>query len=417
MERINKNIAILHAHNTFNNGSFAMLINLIYYMDKNLPGDYVIDAWVELDGTDNEQRLLAVLNHMISDKIQIRFLPLKITSPDNGSLTTRMAGLYAKWFIHPGFMKKLGISAVILLGGDDISEYYKKWMIISDLIRIRRYSSKFLTLLAGQTIGPFRGIREKMAACCLAGTYVFSRDTISNDYLLKKLKLRQERLFKSSDLAFADLPDHHVNDPVNHYELVPGNYICFVPGGFFTLYTGKRTAYIRCWTELILEFVSSGLSGGKKLVFLPHVTRPEDDRKIFGELENLLPHSNDLLFIYDELFPSELRQLLGNSHYIISSRMHASISAFQMGIPALSLGFSVKYHGVIGQSLQCPELIVDASRELFDNPGLFAVTVLDKVHYITGNYVSLKERINKMIPALKKEAIDQVNRITKLIIS
>jgi polysaccharide pyruvyl transferase WcaK-like protein len=97
--------------------------------------------------------------------------------------------------------------------------------------------------------------------------------------------------------------------------------------------------------------------------------------------------------------------------------MHASISAFQMGIPALSLGFSVKYHGVIGQSLQCPELLVDASRELFDNPGLFAETVLDKVHYITGNYVSLKERINKMIPALKKEAIDQVNRITKLIIS
>lgn len=411
-----RNIAVLHAHNTFNNGSFAMLINLLHYMDRSLPDSTDIIAWIELDGAENEQRLHTALNNQISGKVQIRYLPFKITSPDNGRLIKKMIRLFNKLFMHPAYMKKMEISAVIILGGDDISEYYKKWMIISDLIRIRIYSSKFITLLAGQTIGPFKGLRKKLAAWCLARTYIYSRDNITFEYLLNKLKLRNEKLVESVDLAFADLPGQYDKVTLDHHELVHNEYICLIPGGFFTLYTMDKEAYIHCWWKLVADYISTRKPGRKKIVFLPHVTRPEDDRKIISELKSHLSGS-DILFIEEELFPRELRQLIGKSYLTISSRMHASISAFQMGTPSLSIGFSVKYHGVIGQALHCPELIIDSSKELFEDPDVFAETVLDKIGYIQSNHTMLKERIKGLIPDLKRRAVDQVKSITEMIIS
>ncbi len=415
-EGIIRNIAVLHAHNTYNNGSFAMLINLLHYMDRNLPDSTSIVAWIELDGADNEQRLQAALKNQISGKVRIRNLPLKITSPDNSRLIKKMNRLFNKLFVHPAYMKKMEIAAVIILGGDDISEYYKKWMVISDLIRIRIYSLKFVTLLAGQTIGPFKGLRARLAAWCLARTYIYSRDNITFEYLLNKLRFGNEKLVESVDLAFADLPGQHDKFTFNHQELFHNEYVCFIPGGFFALYTGDKEAYIHCWRKLVEDYISTGKPGRKKIVFIPHVTRPEDDRDIISELKNHFSGS-DILFIEEELFPAELRQLIGRSYLTVSSRMHASISAFQMGVPALSIGFSVKYQGVIGQVLHCPELIIDSSKELFEDPHIFAETVLDKIGYIQSNHALLMEKINGLIPDLKRRAVDQVKSITEMIIS
>lgn len=394
-----------------------MLINLVYYIDRNLPDDAAMVAWIELDGKENEQRLLAALNNHISGKIQIRSLPLKITSPDNGQITAKLARLFAKLFIHPRYMKRLGISAVVILGGDDISEYYKKWMIITDLIRIRIYSKGFKTLLAGQTIGPFKGMRRKLAAWCLAGTTIFCRDTMTVDYLLNKLKFSKERLFESADLAFADIPGQFASAPLRNYGLIQGRYICIVPGGFFKLYTDDQETYVRCWIELVKALLRSGPATGKKIVLLPHVTRPEDDRMIISGIRDHVERSDDLVIISEELLPGELRRILGNCYFAISSRMHASISAFQMGSPALSIGFSVKYHGVTGQALQCQELVIESSKQLFEDPGMFTEKVIDKVNYIQNNHKMLTDKINRMIPDLKMKAVSQVNRITEILLS
>lgn len=412
---------ILHAQNTFNNGSFMMLINLIWYYVKHAPEHARITFWVELDGEENYDRLMnAFPDQLLSGKqVKIKQLPLKITSIDNSSILLKTIRLIAKFYRHPGIFKKLGIDSVILLGGDDISEYYKKWMIISDLYRIYRYSLKFPTILAGQTIGPFKGLREKVAAKCLSGTVIYTRDELSASYLKDRLCLTEKHIHSSADLCFPELPGQETAGTIlKSYGLTPDRYITLVPGGFYKLYTSDRMGYINSWVHLIKKLLETDAYKKKQIVLLPHVTRPEDDRKMISAIHLSLSkngdHTERICMIGEELMPHQLRQILGSAYLTISSRMHAALSTFQMRKPAIALGYSVKYEGVIGHSVQCPQLVVHCSARLLTDPEKFSVEVLNKTKYIEEHYQQLITQLKTRIPQLQAMAEDQIREICLL---
>ena len=409
---------ILHAQNTFNNGSFMMLINLVWYYVKHAPEGTRITFWVELDGAENAERFRRAFptGFLSGEVVEIRQLPLKITSVDHSSFLRKSVRLLGKFYGHPRTFKKLGIDSIILLGGDDISEYYKKWMILSDLYRIRRYSKKFPTILAGQTIGPFKGLRERVAASCLSGTRIYTRDEPTVAYLKSRLRLDGKQVRSSADLCFPDLPLQKQDTGfLTSLGLEPDQYLALVPGGFYTLYTRDRQAYINAWTRLVKGLLDNPAYERKQVVLLPHVTRPEDDREMTGAIYRNFPGSGEnpkrLRRIDEELMPHQLRLILGNGHLTISSRMHAALSTFQMGKPAIALGYSVKYEGVIGTSLELPELILSCSADLINDPEHFAFEVLNKTGYLEANYQLLTDRLKKRVPRLKTMAEDQIREI------
>lgn len=409
---------ILHAQNTYNNGSFMMLINLIWYYVKNAPGQSRITFWVEQDGKENFLRLMEAFPREILQhgKVEIRQLPLKITSIDNSSALRKAIRLYAKFYKHPLIFKKLGIDSVLILGGDDISEYYKKWMILSDLYRIRRYSRRFTTILAGQTIGPFKGLREKAAALCLSRTIIYTRDELSFSYLKDRLRLPEGHIRSSADLCFPVLPaQEKASGILDSYKLKPDEYITLVPGGFYKLYTSNRSGYINSWVQLIIKLLEAEAYKTKRMVLLPHVTRPEDDRKmimaIHRTIKSQVKDPGRICMIGEELMPHQLRYILGSGHLTISSRMHAALSTFQMKKPAIALGYSVKYEGVIGRSVGCPQLVLPCSAKLLENSDHFAKEVLNKTRYIEEHYQELIIHLESRIPQLQALAKDQIREI------
>ncbi len=395
-----------------------MLINLIWYYVKHLPEHTRITFWVELDGSENYDRLISALPRELlsSGQVEIRQLPLKITSIDNASLLRKAIRLFNKFYRHPGYFRKLGIDSLIILGGDDISEYYKKWMILSDLYRIYRYSKKFSTILAGQTIGPFKGLREKAAALCLSKTVIYCRDELTFSYLKDRLKLPEQHLHSSADLCFPELPAREmVVGILTSCDLKPDRYITLVPGGYYALYTSDREAYINSWVHLIKGLLDAASFRKRRIVLLPHVTRPEDDREMIRAIHQTLikngQHSERICMIGEELMPHQLRAILGNGHLTISSRMHAALSTFQMRKPAVALGYSVKYEGVIGRSVQCPQLVVHCSAKLLTDPQRFSLEVLRKTNYIEEHYQQLITHLETRIPQLKAMAEDQIREI------
>ncbi len=415
---------ILHSQNTYNNGSFMMLINLIWFFVKQQHEDTHITFWVELDGNENFDRLLEALPHefLSSNQLKIRQLPLKITSIDNSSSFRKAFRLYSKLYKHPKIFKRLGITSVIILGGDDISEYYKKWMILSDLYRIYRYSRRFPTTLAGQTIGPFRGLREKVAAKCLSRAVIYSRDELTFSYLQKQLKLPEQHIRSSADLCFPELPGQNTAMGIlESYKLQADQYITLVPGGFFSLYTNDRRGYINSWVRMTKGLLDKASFSKMKIVLLPHVTRPEDDREIIRAIYKILIKSGAdperFCMIGEELMPHQLRHILGNGYLTISSRMHAALSSFQMKRPAIALGYSVKYEGVIGHSVQCPQLVVHCSSSLLSDPESFSFEVLQKTSYIEAHYQQLITHLESRIPRLKAMAEDQIKEICSTAIS
>lgn len=416
---MHKQVLILHAQNTYNNGSFMMLINLIWYYVKHIPEQVRITFWVELDGVENYERLMNAFpgKFLSGGRVEIKELPLKITSIDNSFFLLKAMRLFAKYYRHPAHFRKLGIDTVILLGGDDISEYYKKWMIVSDLYRIRCYSRKIPTILAGQTIGPFKGLREKVAARCLSKTHIYTRDEISAFYLKDSLSLPEQQVQLSADLCFPDLPlQAEDTATLKSYELAPEDYITLVPGGFYTLYTRDREEYINSWTHLLKILLDAAAYKRMKIVLLPHVTRPEDDRKMIRAICQSLSfagnYSGRLCTIDEELMPHELRTILGNGRLTISSRMHAALSTFQMKKPAVALGYSVKYEGVIGRSIQLPRLLVHCSEKLLTDQEAFSLEVLSKTSYIEKNYSQLISHLETRIPHLKTMAEDQIRELS-----
>ncbi len=411
-------LAILHAQNTYNNGSFMMLINFISYYVKHASDNTHTTFWIELDGPDNYDRLMNALpeEFLGSEKVTIRQLPLKITSVDRSSLLRKAIRLLAKFYGHTRYFKKLGISSVIILGGDDISEYYKKWMILSDLYRIYRYSKYFNTILGGQTIGPFKGLREKVAARCLSKAVIFCRDDLTATYLKYKLNIPVAQVHESADLSFPELP-MPAKVPLALFGLPSDGYITLVPGGFYFLYTKDKKGYIDSWAQLVIALLKDDTNKGKKLLLLPHVTRPEDDREmihyIYDTLEKSGNISDRILMIQEELYPHQLRQILGNGYFTISSRMHAALSTFQMKKPAVAIGYSIKYDGVIGKSVLCPGLVVHCSGDLLTKPDDFARQVLIKTSYIQEHYQQMITHLETRIPLLSAMAEDQIREISR----
>jgi len=78
-------------------------------------------------------------------------------------------------------MSHLGIDGLVILGGDDLSEYYKGWMIWTDLAILKKISKKINIYLIGQTIGPFNSWRKKYAKYCFKNCQIILRDTLSAD--------------------------------------------------------------------------------------------------------------------------------------------------------------------------------------------------------------------------------------------
>jgi len=93
-----------------------------------------------------------------------------------------------------------------------------------------------------------------------------------------------------------------------------------------------------------------------------HVLKPEgcDDRIIIRELKEVVKNDDRLIFIDDTMLASQARKLLTGGILTITGRMHPAISSFSLNTPAISLSYSVKYQGIIGNDLGLNELVVDA---------------------------------------------------------
>ncbi|MCX7997149.1 MAG: polysaccharide pyruvyl transferase family protein [Patescibacteria group bacterium] len=270
---------ILHAHNTLNNGSFMMLINTIWNIEQQTKKiNKTVSYFVELNTPQDLERLKQELPGIDS----LHALPITQKKELKSN-----KDLYVNFFIENGiqvvqilmflFQKKL--NGMIILGGDDLSEYYASWRIIFRLVWIYLYSLLTKVFIIGQTIGPFYSWRKASATILLKNIDIFVRDSISFKYSKEELYLTQVRQF--SDLAFMPLPEEKKNEKFfRKYGLEKKRYITIVPSGIPQHYTKNEKHYIDNWIELVRLLTNE--YKGIKLVLMAHVYGPPvaDDRRI-----------------------------------------------------------------------------------------------------------------------------------------
>ena len=403
-------IVIQHIPNTLNYGSAMMAENLIFYFRSlmNSSCEFYCDFSTENDLKRME--LATAISPLRIDDISKR-------KPTKANKVLKAVNLYKKIKSETVKYGEEQIDCILILGGDDLSEYYAGNRIAIELYRLMSLSKSINTFLLGQTIGPFRSWRVPLAKRYLRNCHIYSRDPLTVGYLKRNLKLSNVK--ESRDLAWLDLPRQHesglVGTVMSKYKLEPNQYITVVPSGLSSQYASNLSSYVRAWKELIEKLAKDRSMFDKKIVLLGHVVKEGrgDDRNVINEIASSIPRelSSRLLPIYDIMLPVEARMILGNGYFTITGRMHAAVSTFQVGKPAISLSYSVKYKGVIGEGLGMKDLIIEARGDDLWESGKILNLVREKVEYVFSNYDSLVSRIKPAVEENKKLAMGQIEDI------
>ena len=305
---------------------------------------------------------------------------------------------------------------IIVLGGDDLSEYYGKhiWPL---LLSFYSWSFKSKVVLLGQSIGPFNYWLNKLVFKKLANRCkVFARDKYCFDYIKNDLGIKNN-ITLSGDLAFLDLPlqkdTNYQKAILKKYNLETNEYVCIIISGLFgKYYTNSLDDYFECYKQLVLRILSFEGLKNKKICFLAHTFPPHgNEADLLEKFEKYVEGINGLVFIKDKVYQGAARFILGGGKLTITGRMHASVSTFQMGKPSISLSYSVKYQGVIGDNLGQSDLIIQANNpELWENREIVE-NIVGKIEYILDNYDKITNDIEQSIIKQKKLVNNAFDRI------
>ena len=300
---------------------------------------------------------------------------------------------------------------IIILGGDDISEYYTK-NIFLEILKYWYWSLKSPVTLLGQSIGPFNLTRNRIIAKLFLGKInIIARDGWTKEYLKTEFGVGNN-VYQGADLAFKDLPlqsNNEIREEVlSEYKLVPNEYFTVVISGLQgKYYTSNKENFYKAYEEIIKTTLDK-YSNIKKVCLLAHTFPPHGNESIVVKefaSRFTYEYKNKVVVVSDKVNQARARFILGNGKFTITGRMHASVSTFQMGKPAISLSYSAKYQGVIGMNLNRKDLIIESNDPTLWDSGEIINLVNEKVDYVIDNYNELTSSIELKV-AEQKEIVD-----------
>lgn len=107
---------------------------------------------------------------------------------------------------------------------------------------------------------------------------------------------------------------------------------------------------LQSWIEDAATFVKTLLAAvDRPVILVPHVFEPgNDDQDFLTDVFHRVGAPKTRLDIIDGrlLSSMQLKYIIGRLHAFIGARTHATIAALSMGVPTLSIGYSVKAVGI-----------------------------------------------------------------------
>lgn len=408
-------ILMMYVSNTYNYGTMMMAENLITYINKKVGNkiEYYIDA-ATIDHLDRLKQATKYDNIYISTD-------LKVKPPKNKQLGKLTIISRIKQMNNEISDK---YDYIFVLGGDDFSEFYMGKTLISKIRNaINILSLKWLNknnnvILLGQTIGPYTGFRKIVAKKVFPKIKIYTRDSVNLKVMEDEYKIKAKT---SRDLAFLDLCmqeecEENKDEILNKYNLQENEYITIVGTDLLKCYTSDNDCFYKKFVEIIKTVKNNFPS--KKIVWLSHVCTPEPTtsdntalKYINEKYDNFI--NNNMTVIDMPLFPAEARTILGHGYFTLTCRMHAAVSTFQIGKPAICLSYSPKYKGVISDGLNMEELVIEAKGdEIWRND--IVKLVNDKIVYIEKNYEDLTNKIKGNVLECKQFVNNTLDEIVSM---
>jgi len=341
------NIYLLNAPNTYNYGSMMMAENFIYYFDKacNTRNEY----YVETDDLESTRERLRNATGMDN----IHTVPTgSLYHNSHISRKAMIKGVLSNKGMLSDFAYKM--DAVVVLGGDDYTEDYGWRALVSQLLKLNIVTGHKKVYFIGQTMGPFHSFRLPIARHFLSkAEKIYVRDKITFEYL-KGMKLKN--IDEIPDLAL--LPLARENGHAGK-----ARQICVFPSELIYKYSKNpnRQLCVDFYTKLCNTLLQQYPE--HRILLIPHVLKPESSndsamsRDVYGSLPDMYKGSR--VQLEHPQYPFEVRELIKQSEFVVSARMHPVISAIECRVPGICFSYSRKYWGIIGEGYGLKEYIID----------------------------------------------------------
>jgi len=226
--------------------------------------------------------------------------------------------------------------------GDSFSDIYGYKRII------RHFLDSFMVLLSGkdltflpQTIGPFNTFIGKTLAKYILKRLktIYLRDTYG-ETILRRLKVPYD---VTTDMAV------YLSGQKVDYDIPPETVGININGLLYYQSYGEIVGNFNNYKILILKLIDAIIDKGFNVLLIPHTYNTltpsnEDDliaiKEIVKEKEN-----NQLKYVNNDYNAAELKFLISQLAFFIGSRMHSCIASLSTSVPAVGLGYSIKFKG------------------------------------------------------------------------
>lgn len=216
-----------------------------------------------------------------------------------------------------------------------------------------------------QSFGPFEYKEEKYKMLSMIeqdlsqADLIFARekegfDLLKNQFSVKRLRLSPDLVLQCDEIDWNNI--YYVVPKLKYPILQTTGNVAIIPN-METFRLGDETCILEVYQRIIQELIFTG----KQVYIFRHSRDLQACEKIYV----LFSEEKSVHLIKEDLECSEYSQFIQQFDYIIASRYHAIVHAYKERVPAIILGWAIKYQelaGLFGQQ----EYVFDITQDNVD---------------------------------------------------
>jgi colanic acid/amylovoran biosynthesis protein len=288
------------------------------------------------------------------------------------------------------------VDAVLSIGGDNYSLDYRLPSLLMGIDRLAMDLGKPV-FIWGASVGPFEAepylvptIREHLAKM----TFIGARESITYEYLTKKLKLKN--VLQTVDPAFT-LAKELVDTRSFWPQAGNNNVIGLNISPLIERYK-KDGQDLRKET---LNFIRDSVVRGFGVLLIPHVipldnkVKNNDAYYMTGMLNEMKDLVGAVTIMPSDFNASQIKQVISQLRFFIGARTHATIAALSSGVPTLSISYSVKAKGINKDLLGEMPVVLPT-------PQLSASSLMAGLGFLISNEDQIRSHLAAKLPNWRK---------------
>jgi polysaccharide pyruvyl transferase WcaK-like protein len=399
-------IATLGAAYSANKGAAAMMQSLLDNLPEQVPGARMVAVSTHPQA-DREAYRQAGLDVEVVSQQPLEMALVQVPLACLAGLL-RVLRLPYRWLLRPPALRALADADLVAdLSGISFVDGRRFVVLVYNALVV------WVPMLLGtpvvkcsQAMGPFETpVNKALARVTLPRlARICPRGELTEAHLRG---LGLTNLTPAGDLGFAMRVPDRVRAEVGEQlaQACPGPFLAVAPSQVVATYCeGQAIDY----PGIMADFIDRiGERTGRAVVMLAHSAQRDrganhlNDLPLCREIAGRVTRPDNLVFLDEDLLPTQLRAVIARADVLVASRFHAMIAALAEHVPPVVIGWSHKYGEVLG-----PFGLADAAITYDELTS--ADVVVERTVAALDDRVAIAARIAQVLPEVQAHALVNV---------